>query len=257
MLIVIVAIAIVESGVMLTSHYFLPEESTPLWVHIAVDTIALVLICLPLLWHFILSPLRLTAESDSLQARAIMDTAADGIVTIDERGLVRTFNGAAERTFGYPARDIIGRNVSMLMPGPHRQRHDQYLQRYLATGQGKIIGQRSEFQGMRQDGSQFPLELAVSEINILGQRVFTAIVRDLTAQKRAEADMLRTQKALREKEQSERALLDAAPESAFLLEPDGTILMANEIGVARFGQTREIMLGGCIYSLYAAKNSRA
>lgn len=248
LVIVLAVIAGIEVAVMLVLHWLLPEESTPLWVHIAIDTTALVLICLPILWRFFLRPLRLALESESLQAQAIMDTAADGIVTIDEQGAIQTFNRAAEQIFGYRAEEVAGRNVSMLMPAPHRHQHDDYLRHYLQTGQAKVIGRRRETQGLRQDGALIPLELAVSEIHLRGKRMFTAIVRDLTAQRQAQAEMLRTQSALREKEQNERALLDAAPESAFLLESDGTILMANELAFARLGQTRDIMLGGCLYS---------
>lgn len=233
---------------MLLLYQLLPEASTPLWIHIGADSTALVLICLPILWHFFLRPLRLAVESDCLQARAIMDAAADGIIAIDERGTVQSFNHAAVDLFGYAAKDIIGRNVALLMPAPHCDQHDEYLRRYQQSGKGKVVGQRTELQGMHQDGSLFPLELAVSEHHIHGKKIFTAIVRDLTAQKLAAAEIRLVQEVLHENEQNERALLDAASESAFLLDSDGTILMANEIGVARFSQTREAMLGANIYT---------
>jgi diguanylate cyclase (GGDEF)-like protein/PAS domain S-box-containing protein len=241
-IIVLAAIATVEIGGMFALHRLLPEGSTPFWARIAAETIALMLICLPI-WRFFLRPLRLAAESESLQAHAIMDTAADGIVAIDEHGTVSAFNRAAEHIFGYSSADIIGRNVAMLMPAPQRHQHDEYLRRYRQSGQGKVVGQRTKLQGMRQDGTLFPLELAVSEIRIHGKRVFTAIVRDLTAQKQAEVDILRAQEELRAKERYESALLDATAESALLLESDGTVLTINQTCAERFGQTREAMLG--------------
>lgn len=246
--IVLAVIALAETGIMLLLHWLMPEKGMPLWANIATDSVALVLICLPVLWHIFLRPLRLALESESLQARVIMDAAADGIIAIDERGTVRSCNHAAASIFGYQAVDVIGRNVAMLMPAPHRHQHDEYLRHYLQSGQGKIIGQRIELQGMRQDGTRFPLELAVSENRIHGKILFTAIVRDLTAQKQAQAEILHTQEVLQEKEKNERALLNATAESAFLLGIDGTVLAINQTGAERYGQSREAMLGQSIWA---------
>ena len=100
------------------------------------------------------------------QARiqAILDTAVDAIITIDEQGIVEIANPAVERLFGYAPADLIGRNVSMLMPSPHRERHDEYLARYLSTGEARVIGIGRELEGLRRDGTTFPLELALSEV---------------------------------------------------------------------------------------------
>ena len=246
--IVIAVIALAETGIMLLLHWLMPGGKMPLWAYIATDSVALVLICLPVLWHFFLRPLRLALESDCLLASVIMNAAADGIIAIDARGTVHSCNHAAASIFGYQATDVIGRNVSMLMPAPHRAQHDEYLRRYLQSGQGKVIGQRIELQGMRQDGTLFPLELAVSENRIHGKIVFTGILRDLSAQKQVQAEILRTQAVLREKEKNERALLDATAESAFLLGIDGTVLTINQTGAERYGQSREAMLGQSIWA---------
>ena len=96
--------------------------------------------------------------------RSIVETVPEAIVAIDERGLVTSFNPAAEPLFGYPADEVIGRNVSMLMPEPYREAHDGYLARYLATGERRIIGIGREVEGQRKDGSRFPMELAVGEV---------------------------------------------------------------------------------------------
>jgi PAS domain S-box-containing protein len=118
--------------------------------------------------------------------RAIVDTAVDAIVVIDERGVVNAFNPAAERLFGYDASEIIGRNVKVLMPEPHHDAHDEYLSRYQATGERRIIGIGRQVSGLRKDGSTFPLELSVAEWFSGDARFFTGMMRDITERVRAE-----------------------------------------------------------------------
>lgn len=117
---------------------------------------------------------------------AIFGTVMDGIVTIDEQGLMETVNPAAEVLFGYTAGEMIGRNLKMLMPEPYASHHDGYLAAYRKTGQAKIIGVGREGVGRRKDGGEFPLDLAISEVRIGGRRVFVGVVRDLTERKRIE-----------------------------------------------------------------------
>ncbi len=124
------------------------------------------------------------------QHRAIVDTAVEGIIAIDEQGTVQSFNPAAERIFGYTAAEVIGRNVKMLQPEPYHSRHDEYLQNYLRTGRKKIIGIGREVVGLRKDGTSFPLDLAVSEVLLDNRRLFTGIIRDITDRKQAEAELL-------------------------------------------------------------------
>jgi len=119
--------------------------------------------------------------------RTVLETVVDAIIVIDERGTIESFNPAAERIFGYPAAEVIGQNVSGLMPSPDRERHDGYLSRYLAEGQPRIIGIGREVTALRKDGTRFPIDLAVSEMEVGGRRMFTGIVRDITERKRAEA----------------------------------------------------------------------
>lgn len=132
-----------------------------------------------------------TAVKDSEERlRAILETAVEGIITIDERGIVESVNTAAEDIFGYSAREIIGRNVSMLMPSPHREAHDTYLMNYLRTGHAKIIGIGREVSGRRKDGSIFPMELSVSEVKLAQRRMFTGFIRDITERKQLEKEIL-------------------------------------------------------------------
>ncbi|WP_247887152.1 PAS domain-containing sensor histidine kinase [Azospirillum sp. SYSU D00513] len=118
--------------------------------------------------------------------RSILDTIPDGMVVIDERGAILSFSAAAERMFQYAAAEVVGRNVSLLMPGPHAERHDGYLARYMATGERRIIGIGRVVSGLRKDGSTFPMELAVGEVAQEGRRLFTAFIRDLTERQKTE-----------------------------------------------------------------------
>ncbi|MDH3411352.1 MAG: PAS domain S-box protein [Gammaproteobacteria bacterium] len=130
------------------------------------------------------------AEQEA-RLRSILDTAVDGIVTIDERGIIETSNPATEEIFGYSSEELIGQNVTIFMPQPYRQEHDTYLSNYLSTGEKKIIGTGREVEGRRKDGSTFPLDLAVSEFHVSGQRRFMGLMRDLSGRKRSEQEARR------------------------------------------------------------------
>ena len=112
--------------------------------------------------------------------RSILDTVPDALVVIDTRGVIQSFSAAAQRLFGFSSIEVIGQNVSILMPSPYREDHDSYLARYLATGERRIIGIGRMIVGQRKDGSTFPMELTVGEVNLPGTRLFTGFVRDLT-----------------------------------------------------------------------------
>jgi two-component system sensor kinase FixL len=112
--------------------------------------------------------------------RSVLETVPDAIIVISDRGLIESFSPAAERLFGYRAADIVGRNVNVLMPSPYREQHDGYVERYLRTGERRIIGIGRVVVGQRADGSTFPMELAVGEIKVEGRRQFTGFVRDIT-----------------------------------------------------------------------------
>ncbi|MCM8733519.1 PAS domain S-box protein [Azospirillum sp. A1-3] len=131
-----------------------------------------------------------SAEQEA-RYRAIVDTAVDPIILIDDEGTVESFNHAAEKTFGYRADEVIGRNVNMLMPEPYRSAHDGYLDRYHRTGERRIIGIGREVTGQRKDGSTFPLDLSVGEWHVGKRRMYTGIMRDITARKAAEDAILR------------------------------------------------------------------
>ena len=121
-------------------------------------------------------------QTQEAHLRSILDTVPDAMVVIDERGSIQSFSAAAERLFGYEESDLLGRNVSLLASSPHREAHDGYLARYLATGERRIIGVGRVVSGRKRDGGIFPMELAVGEVvQDNGHRLFTGFIRDLTA----------------------------------------------------------------------------
>lgn len=124
------------------------------------------------------------------QLQAIVDTAVDGIITIDDRGIIETFNPAAEKIFQCRRADVIGKPISILMPQPFKAEHDGYMRRYMTTGEKRIIGIGREVVGLRRDGTTFPMFLSVGEQRLGGRSKFTGIVRDITDRKRAEAQVL-------------------------------------------------------------------
>jgi two-component system sensor kinase FixL len=168
--------------------------------------------------------------------RSIVDNTLDGIITIDERGTVKSFNRAAERVFGYAEDEVIGRNVNMLMPEPYHGEHDGYLSNYVGTGQAKIIGIGREVVGRRKDGSTFPMDLAVSEFWLETGRYFTGIVRDITERKRAEEE-------LREAEGRMRSVVDHVIDGIITIDERGTVATFNPAAEKIFGYAAAEVMG--------------
>jgi PAS domain S-box-containing protein len=117
--------------------------------------------------------------------RAIVNTAQNGIITIDDKGTIENLNPAAARMFGYRAQDVVGRNVTLLMPERYHQQHDTGLKNYLKTGQSKVIGIERELTGLRKNGSTFPMEVTVSEITVAGRRMFVGVLHNITNRMRS------------------------------------------------------------------------
>ncbi|MDE1156862.1 MAG: PAS domain S-box protein [Neorhizobium sp.] len=136
---------------------------------------------------------------DALAAReahlsSILDTVPEAMVVIDDRGTIASFSAAAERLFGYVADEVVGRNVSMLMPSPDHDAHDGYISRYINTGERRIIGYGRVVSGQRKDRSVFPMELSVGEAVSGGKRIFTGFLRDLTSRQKIEEELRQSQK---------------------------------------------------------------
>ncbi|GEM_PF-1384934 len=160
--------------------------------------------------------------------RAILDNVIDSIITTNEQGIVESFNPAAERIFGYDAGEMIGQNVSLLMPAPYRNHHDDYIANYIRSGKAKIIGIGREAVACRKDQSIFPIELALSEMKLENRRLFIGIIRDITERKQAE-------KALRESEERMQDFLDNANDLVQSVAPDGRLLYVNRAWKKTFG----------------------
>ncbi|MEW6583656.1 MAG: diguanylate cyclase, partial [Actinomycetota bacterium] len=137
----------------------------------------------------------LVAQLDETEERyrSIVETAVDGIVTIDENGTILSANPAVERMFGWTEAELRTRNVAVLMPEPYRSQHQDYVRRFLATGRSRVIGRGRDVVAMRRDGSTFPIHLSVGEMRVRGKRMFTGIIHDLTERRRVERELRRSE----------------------------------------------------------------
>ena len=176
------------------------------------------------------------ASGDSALIGAMVESAVDGIMVINEMGTVEMMNSAAERLFGYQADEVLGHNVRMLMPEPYRSEHDKYLTNYLDTGVRRIIGIGREVVGQRKNGSTFPMYLSVGEVSFGGHRRFTGMVHDLTERKLAEERITRLQ-------HRQRLILDAVGEGIIGLDVEGRISFANPTAGAMLGREEESLIG--------------
>jgi len=136
------------------------------------------------------------AAIDAALLAAILNTAVDAIITIDERGIILNANRALQKLFGYLPSELIGKNISCLMPEPDRSSHDGYLAKYQQTGRAAIIGIGRQVVGQRRDGSLIPVDLAVSEIQVGNRKMYTGIIRDMTERHQVESDLRTAQQRL-------------------------------------------------------------
>lgn len=171
-------------------------------------------------------------QDDNARLRAVLETAVDGIITIDDRGTIEAANPSAETLFGYASSELIGKNVKLLMPSPYHEEHDGYIANYQRTGQPKIIGSGREVTGLRKDGSIFPLYLSVSEVTFGHRRVYTGFVHDLTKLRQAEKQATELGR-----------ILEASLNEIFIFNPESLqFLFVNRGALANIGYTAEEML---------------
>jgi len=168
--------------------------------------------------------------------RSVIESAVDGIVVIDSKGHIEAFNRGAERLFGYPALEVIGRNVSILMPSPYHEEHDGYIAGYLTSGTPHIIGIGREVTGRRRDGTSFPLHLSVGEMVIGGERKFTGVLHDLS-------DRVNLEKQLRSSEARWRAIIESAVDAIIVIDAHGRVEAFNPAAERLFGYREGEMRG--------------
>jgi two-component system, cell cycle sensor histidine kinase and response regulator CckA len=174
---------------------------------------------------------------------AILETALDAVITMDPEGRIIEFNRAAEEMFGYERADIMGRTVAdTIVPEPLRESHHRGLARYLVTGEGTVIGRRVEMIGRRADGSQFPVELSITTVQLDRRRLFTAYLRDITARKQAED-------ALRKSEERFRALVENSSDGVGLADRQGRVQYSSPSSERVLGWTPEQRHGRPVFEI--------
>ena len=171
------------------------------------------------------------SESEQLK-RAVVDSVADGIITISEKGIIESFNAAAERLFGYSCTEVIGHNISTLLPPPLREMYGAKMQRYIRIVTKKLAGVQREFMGCHKDGSLFPIELSVSELMHANRRLFTGIIRDIAERKATHAQLKKLSRAV-----------EQCPSSVVITDVHGTIEYVNPNFIRLTGFTSEEAIG--------------
>ena len=175
-------------------------------------------------------------RNNELRSRTVLDNVLDGIITINEQGVVESFNRAAEQIFGYHAVEVVGRNVKMLMPEPYHSQHDTFLSNYISSGVPRIIGIGREVVGLRKDRSAFPMDLAVTETWLEGHHIFTGIVRDISQRKQADEIISRTSRL-------NQAILNGADHSIIATDAAGTIITFNHAAEQMLGYSASELVG--------------
>ena len=174
--------------------------------------------------------------------RAILNKMIDGVITIDENGIIHSINPAGEEIFAYSAEEVIGQNIKMLMPSPYHEEHDGYLKNYTTTGQAKIIGIGRQVEGRRKDGSTFPLDLAVSEINLKDKRMFSGIVRDIS-------ERIENEKAIQASASRLQTVLNNVVDGIITINSKGIVQSFNPASENMFGYSAEEVIGNNIKML--------
>ncbi|WP_276496299.1 PAS domain-containing sensor histidine kinase [Pontibacter litorisediminis] len=174
--------------------------------------------------------------------KAVIETAVDGIITIDARGIMESANPAAARIFGYEPVEMIGQNVSMLMPEPDHSMHDVYISRYMKTGVGQIIGKGREVLGKKKTGELFPFFLSIAEVKLEHKTIFTGIVHDISSLKK-------TEQRLRESESRINSIIQTAVDGIIIIDTRGVIEMVNPAAAKLFQYEERELIGQKINKL--------
>ena len=193
------------------------------------------------------SPSKQGGVGDALQTvglnqarwQAVLDSAQDAIVSIDQHGAVTLVNRAAERIFGYPAEEVLGHNVTMLMPAPFRDEHAEYVARYERTGTAKAIGRIRDVYARRKSGEVFPIELSVSEARFGDEVLYSAIIRDVTERRRLEAASARL-----------AAIVESSQAAIISKTLDGSIVSWNRGAETLYGYSADEIVGDSVSTIF-------
>jgi PAS domain S-box-containing protein len=188
-------------------------------------------------------------KDEALKLEAIIKSASDGIIIINDVGIIELINDAACTLFGYPSSKLIGRNINMLMGHKHASQHDQYLRNYLNSGVKKIIGIGREVEGRKKDGTLFPVRLSISEAKLHDRIVFTGIIHDLTEEKKA-AEALRTEK------EKAQMYFDLANTITVVLNHSGAIQLVNKKGMEILGYSESELVGKFWWEFFALDSNK-
>lgn len=225
-----------------------PESSSATFLGLSNRLLTLVAIwataTLGLLWKR--KDERLREERARLEA--VIGTSADAVITIDQKGIVQSFSRVGEKLFGYRANEVIGRNVSMLMPSPDREKHDGYLERYRRTGEKRIIGLGRQVDARRKDGSVFPVHLMVGEVTQAGQRLFTGFIHDMSERVAAE-------RAVASERNFVAAMLDTTQALVVVLDQQGRVVRSNAACQRLSGYSAGELVGRSILDLIPDGNT--
>ena len=167
-------------------------------------------------------------QESEVRSQAILDSTLDAILTISDDGHIVSANKAASRMFGYEIEELVGQDVKLLMPEPHRTLHNSYIKNYLETGEAKVIGIGREAQAQRKDGSRFPIELAVTEFSSPGKHRFAGIIKDISTRKIVEARLEETRRQLHEANEDMLAILDESRMGVLMVSAESKIKFANK-----------------------------
>lgn len=201
-----------------------------------------VLVALLAVLHRIYIKSSIESEKNASALKLIVENAADGIISINENGLIESINNTAEKIFKYSADEVVGNNITMLMPEMHKNAHDNYIHSYLESGDSKVIDVAREVEGLKKDGSVFPMRLAISENYINDVRIFTGVIQDLSL-------MHSTQSALRESENKYKHLFDDSWDAIFLMNEMNIIDCNNAISDVFNISSCDLFVGKNIYEI--------
>ncbi|MDD1624495.1 MAG: PAS domain S-box protein [Methylococcaceae bacterium] len=189
------------------------------------------------------------AKQRGERLQGVVDSVMDGLIAIDKKGSITLFSHSSEQIFGYPADEVMGRNVNMLMPEPYHSAHDQYLQNYLNNGERRIIGIGREVQGLRKDGTLFPMDLSITEMFTADEQGFIGLVRDITQRKQMDEQ-------LHDSESMKKAMLESSLDAIITIDMHGNICEFNHPATVIFGYTLAEVLGESMAELFVPEQYR-